>query len=107
MEGRPKGPLILQRAVPAVKAASLYNVRRRSILMSPTSRCAALTIAALAAAGGGPAVQAPKGPIEHATVEMVLIETYVNDGSGRPIRGLGPDDFVLMVDGHVEPIASV
>src|SRR5882672_5177776 len=107
MEGRPKGPLILLRAVPAVKAPLPYNDRWRSTPMSLTPRCALLVLAGLAAAGGGPATQTPRGPIEHATVEMVLIETYVNDSSGRPIRGLGPDDFVLMVDGHVEPIASV
>ncbi len=50
---------------------------------------------------------APRAPIERATVELVLIEAYVSDAKGRPILGLGPDDFVLMVDGHVKPIASV
>ena len=45
--------------------------------------------------------------VERATVEMVLIEAYVSDGQGRPIEGLGPNDFVLMVDGHVRPISSL
>ena len=45
--------------------------------------------------------------VERATVEMVLIEAYVSDGQGRPIEGLAPNDFVLMVDGHVRPISSL
>jgi VWFA-related protein len=49
----------------------------------------------------------PRSPIERATVELVLIEAYVSDAKGRPIPGLGTDDFVLLVDGHVKPITSV
>ncbi len=45
--------------------------------------------------------------VERATVEMVLIEAYVTDGQGRPIEGLGPNDFVLMVDGRVRPVSSL
>lgn len=45
--------------------------------------------------------------VERATVEMVLIEAYVTDGQGRPIAGLGPNDFVLSVDGKVRPISSI
>ena len=45
--------------------------------------------------------------IERATVELVLIEAYVTDGRGRPIEGLGMDDFSLQVDGHARPIASL
>ncbi len=44
---------------------------------------------------------------ERATVEMVLIEAYVSDGQGRTIAGLGPNDFVLSVDGRVRPISSI
>jgi VWFA-related protein len=45
--------------------------------------------------------------VERATVELVLIEAYVTDSQGRPLRGLTPDDFSLMVDGHAKPIHSL
>jgi VWFA-related protein len=45
--------------------------------------------------------------IERATVELVLIEAYVTDSSGRAIEGLGVDDFSLKVDSHAKPIASL
>src|SRR2546428_2944352 len=47
------------------------------------------------------------GLSERATVELVLIEAYVTDGRGRPIRDLTADDFSLMVDGHAKPIHSL
>ena len=45
--------------------------------------------------------------VERSTVELVLIEAYVTDGSGRTIEGLGAGDFSLRVDSHEKPIASV
>ncbi len=71
---------------------------------------------ALAPAGTGSSPAAPPGKdpappvsplIERATVELVLIEAYVQDSRGRPIEGLGVDDFSLKVDGHARPIASL
>ncbi len=50
-----------------------------------------------------PSVAAP----ERAVVELVLIEAYVTDSRGRPVAGLEGRDFVLVIDGHVKPIASV
>ena len=71
-----------------------------------------------AAAGGAPvppsAAVAPaakpvekSGLVERVTSELVLVEAYVSERDGRPVRGLGPQDFVLMIDGHLKPIASV
>jgi VWFA-related protein len=57
--------------------------------------------------GGAQGADQPRVPIEHVTSELVLIEAYVTDIKGRPIRGLGTDNFVLMIDGRVEPIASI
>jgi VWFA-related protein len=48
----------------------------------------------------------PATLLERVTSELVLIETYVTDPSGNPMRGLGAEDFVLQVDGRREPIAS-
>jgi len=63
------------------------------------------TLHAPQTAPGVPPSPAPL--VERSTVELVLIETYVTDRSGHPIRGLGTEDFVLKIDGYVKPIASV
>ncbi|MEE9291371.1 MAG: hypothetical protein V3U83_00435, partial [Acidobacteriota bacterium] len=45
--------------------------------------------------------------VERATTELILIEVYVTDSKGRPIRGLTIDDFVLKVERRRKPIESV
>jgi VWFA-related protein len=71
---------------------------------------AAILIAAasMAAPSDAPPLRSamPAGLLERVTSELVLIETYVSDSSGSPLRGLGAEDFVLQVDGRREPIAS-
>jgi VWFA-related protein len=54
-----------------------------------------------------PPAEAPRPPVEHAISELVLIEAYVTDAHGRPLAGLESDDFILTVDGHKSPIASI
>jgi VWFA-related protein len=71
----------------AVAGASLLSAAAPSPAAPPTGRAA--------------------GMVESATVELVLIEVYVTDRQGRPLRGLSPDDFALMVDGHSKPIHSL
>jgi VWFA-related protein len=46
------------------------------------------------------------GYVERETSELVLIETYVTDRMGRPVRGLTRDDFILEVGGLLRPILS-
>lgn len=46
------------------------------------------------------------GLVESVTSELVLIETYVTDLAGRPVRGLTKDDFRLEVNGLKRTIAS-
>jgi VWFA-related protein len=78
--------------------------------MKPSVLVVAATIAFLVIPAPPPADAAPERPIttlERATAELVLIETYVTGRNGRPIRGLSARDFVLLVDGVVQPIASV
>lgn len=52
----------------------------------------ALVIACTALAPGGIGAQAPGSPLVHVDVSVV-------DDAGVPVRGLGPDDFELAVDG--------
>jgi VWFA-related protein len=54
-----------------------------------------------------PSRAAAPGPIERVTSELVLIEAYVTGPDGRPIRGLGPEHFILKVDGKPAPIRSL
>lgn len=86
-----------------------------------TAPIAFLLILCAATHPGAPATAAPTGAaapppgdppaptrlVEHSTVELVLIETYVTDRQGKPIRGLTADDLVLKIDGYVRPIASI
>lgn len=44
---------------------------------------------------------------EQITVERILIDARVTDYQGDPILGLGPDDFVVKVDGKLAKIESV
>lgn len=41
--------------------------------------------------------------VETTTSELVLIEVYVRDGHGRPVRDLKPEDFILKIDQQVHP----
>src|SRR6266446_196230 len=60
----------------------------------------AILLAGAILSGGAPAAPPATSSLsERATVELVLIEVYVADGRGRPIRDLTADDFALMVDG--------
>jgi VWFA-related protein len=54
-----------------------------------------------------PALVPPGAVVERVTAELVLIETYVTNRVGRPIRGLGLKDFILIVDGAQRPLTSV
>ncbi|MBI1950649.1 MAG: VWA domain-containing protein [Acidobacteria bacterium] len=70
-----------------------------------------LALSGTASSPAAPPAKDPAPPlaplIERATVELVLIEAYVQDSRGRPIEGLRVDDFSLKVDGHDRPIASL
>lgn len=50
----------------------------------------------------------PSGPgfTETVDVRVVNIDVYVTGADGRPVRGLGPDDFELRVDGRSVPISN-
>ena len=51
---------------------------------------------------------APSGPgfTEVVNVEVVNIDVYVTGADGKPVLGLGPDDFELQVDGRRVPISN-
>ena len=84
--------------------------------MRPGWLFVSVLVAGLVAIAGVPAADPPGAgtptgaapvPAERVTTELVLIETYVTDGRGRPIEGLTAGDFTLLVDGKKVPIASL
>ncbi len=52
--------------------------------------------------------RAPSGPgfVEVVNVEVVNVDVYVTDADGKPVLGLGPDDFELRIDGRPVPISN-
>ena len=72
----------------------------------PVAPIAMMLAAGAVSAGDQAPVPAASTLSERATVELVLIEAYVTDGHGRPIRDLTADNFTLSVDGHQRPIHS-
>lgn len=86
-------------------------MNRGHALLAVLAAAIALALAAAADSRAAPADTKPARPItplvERSTVELVLIEAYVTDSSGRAIEGLGVDDFSLRVDSHEKPIASL
>lgn len=61
-------------------------------------------LAAAAAASPSPAATSSFG--ESINVEVVNVEVFVSDSQGRPVRGLGRDDFKLFVDGKERKIVN-
>jgi VWFA-related protein len=58
------------------------------------------------ALGGLLLAQAPQTPIFRSRVDLVTVDVSVLDREGRPIEGLGPDDFHLEVDGNARRVVS-
>jgi VWFA-related protein len=48
-----------------------------------------------------------QSPVFRSGVDLVTVDATVVDGDGRPIVGLGPDDFTLTVDGQSRRLVSV
>jgi VWFA-related protein len=71
-----------------------------------------IALGATMAAGGGALplqeAQVPAQPPfrEHVEVARVLVDARVLDSRGEPIRGLGPDDFKVRLDGRVARVES-
>jgi len=63
--------------------------------------CLVIGLAALAAA------RSQQSPVFRSGVDLITVDATVVDGDGRPIQGLGVEDFELTVDGQPRQIASV
>ena len=55
---------------------------------------------------GEPRSPSGAGFVEVVNVEVVNIDVYVTDSEGKPVLGLGPEDFELRVDGRPVPISN-
>jgi len=58
------------------------------------------------AAQDPPGKDTPKRPVFTSDVDVVAVDVNVVDKQGRPVRGLGVEDFKLTVDGAARPIVS-
>ena len=59
-------------------------------------------MAVVAATAGGAARQ----PTFRSGVELVTVDAAVLDGDGRPVAGLGAEDFRIEVDGRLRRVVS-
>ena len=72
-------------------------------------RTRALATSLFAALAAGPAALGQQQPPVQEQVHVTVVEVtlHASDRSGEPVRGLGPRDLRLYVDGRDEPIESV
>ena len=73
-------------------------------------RKAALFVLGLVLTGGVPLraqEQTPGTPVFGVGVDIVALDVSVVDGDGRPLVGLGPEDFEVRVDGTPRRVVSV
>lgn len=66
-----------------------------------------VTMAAAAAISVGAAPQDPPRQVFRSAVDLVTIVVVVVDDEGRPVRGLGPDDFTVRLDGQRRPVRAL
>ncbi len=80
------------------------------MLTVPRGRAAAITLLVTFVCLCGPGLPYPAERVEgqeKVEVSLVLLDAVVTDSDGRPIIGLGREDFDLIVDNTRVPIASV
>src|ERR1700683_3942998 len=61
----------------------------------------------VALAGAVLSAQAPQSPTFRSTTSLVVVDVSVLDQNGRPVSGLGPDDFEVKLNGQVRPVKAV
>lgn len=78
------------------------------VVATRTAILASCFLAGFPAIAQQEAARGSSGPgfTETVDVRVVNIDVYVTGADGRPVRGLGPDDFELRVDGRPVPISN-
>jgi len=76
------------------------------------TRIAASSIVAAGCLAAGLALTAAEPssqqtPVFRAGVDLAMLEVRVLDADGRPVKGLGPDDFTVELDGRKTPVRVV
>lgn len=112
---RVKNPLAgksIRREIPKNEAGMGFFGRESGRLKRALAILVTAVVAAVAPpSGGGSAEQEkPLRPAglapEHVEANLVLVDVLVRDREGRPVSGLKPDEFDLLIDRLPAPIAS-
>ncbi len=53
-----------------------------------------------------PAARARQSTVFRSGIDLVTVDVSVHDADGRPVEGLGPEDFALKVDGRPRRVVS-
>ena len=96
---RPEGTFLMRRLLATLAAASL---------LAPFGPAQDKTPSGAKPAGSAQAASASEDQaVFRVTVNMVLIDARVTDRSGKPIKGLTPEQFTLLEDGKPQKISSL
>jgi VWFA-related protein len=77
------------------------------MMRSRTVALAVLLAVPARLAGQVPEAASPQPPVFEVAVDMVALDASVVDADGRPVLGLGPEDFTVEVDGRPRRLVSV
>src|SRR5690606_38945493 len=92
---------------PSGVSAVLHSTRQQPGSLPPMRRLVATVAVAGVAVSGAGARQDPSQPrtIFRSSVDLVHLDVSVLDANRRPVRGLGPADFIVLEDGKPQRIA--
>lgn len=76
-------------------------------LSSVLASIAVWSLWSMTAAAQQPPPPGEQVPVFRSGIDLVTVDVGIFDGEGNPIRSLGPDDFVLEVDGEPRKLVSV
>jgi len=79
----------------------------KTLRLVPALLATLATVVPSGSFGDGPPTPIPSGLVENVEVKLVILDVQVLDRRGRPVPGLGRDDFDVWIDGgRPVPVAT-